>query len=140
MKHLTPQLWRFCIVGFVGFSIDASLLLGLTTVGGDPFLMRLPSAVAAIVATYVLNVLWTFRSSLPQARSSLSLNTFWKYLTMQSLSFALNYSIYSLIIFLSAVTVFNILFAVVCGTATALVFNFLGARWLLAHKPRAIEV
>ena len=54
--HVSRQFLRFCIVGTIGFVVDAgSLYLIMATTGAGPYLARLFSFMMAASATWILN-------------------------------------------------------------------------------------
>jgi putative flippase GtrA len=61
------RLAAFGLVGAIGFAVDAGLTLGLTHAGVNPFAARALAIPLAMLATYMLNRLMTFRDRAGQA-------------------------------------------------------------------------
>ncbi|MEE3043776.1 MAG: GtrA family protein [Pseudomonadota bacterium] len=84
----------FGFVGSIGFLTDAGVLWFLTEqLGLDPYSGRLLSFSIALFVTWLLNSRFTFR-----ATASRNKRQFLAYVAVQVSSFALNYGIYSLIV------------------------------------------
>lgn len=108
---------RFIAVGMVGFATDAGLLWITTTQANiDPYSARLMSFSSALIITWILNSSITFEASKTNKRRQFN-----SYLTVQVLSFGLNYSIYSGIVWLNWSTP---LVALVVAALVSMVFSF----------------
>ncbi len=59
-KLLETRFFRFLVVGTIGFSVDAILLLALDALGGGPYFSRAVSFPTAMLVTWLLNRSWTF--------------------------------------------------------------------------------
>jgi putative flippase GtrA len=93
--RLMSELFRFGVVGVVGFVVDAGVLqLGLQ-LGAGPWLGRVFSYLAAATVTFSLNRIWTFRMadrSRPFARD-------WSvFLLVNLVGFVCNYGTYAVLI------------------------------------------
>ncbi|MFV1851322.1 MAG: GtrA family protein [Thalassospira sp.] len=108
---------RFIAVGVVGFATDAGLLWITTTQANiDPYSARLMSFSSALIITWILNSSITFEASKTNKRRQFN-----SYLTVQVLSFGLNYSIYSGIVWLNWSAP---LVALVVAALVSMVFSF----------------
>ena len=88
------QVFRFCVIGGIGFLIDATLLVACNKLAGlDPISARGLSFVVAVLATFELNRRWSFHSR----RTGTYAATFIAYLSMQIVGFACNLCVYSLL-------------------------------------------
>ena len=57
----TLAISKFALVGLVGFTVDACLLVvGVYGLGADPIPARAVSVFVSVVVTWVLNRIWTF--------------------------------------------------------------------------------
>ena len=126
------QVFRFLQVGFVGFTVDISvisvLLYGFGLEDTDAGLVgsRVVSFLAAISATFLLNARYTFASSLRQSSFSI-------YAAIQCLGAGINLGTYTALVLLAG---FNEepLVALVIGSASATVSNFLLARRFVYNR------
>jgi putative flippase GtrA len=95
----TPLLYkglRFVAVGTIGFVCDAGgLWLATGKVGLDPYSGRLISFSIALLVTWALNSTFTFKSATKPGKRQ-----FGAYVAVQLSSFALNYAMYSGIVWL----------------------------------------
>lgn len=83
---------RFCLVGGIGFAVDALVLLLLLNIFGDhPLLARIPSIALAIVTTWLLNHYFTFQMPAPP-----SLHNWLRYAALNLGVLTVNLSIYVL--------------------------------------------
>jgi putative flippase GtrA len=130
--QIQRQIFRFLQVGLVGFTIDVSvislLLYGVGLEATDVGLIgsRVVSFLAAISATFFLNASYTFGSSLRQASFSV-------YVAIQCLGAAINLGTYTALVLFGP---FNQdpLVALVIGSASATLSNFLLARRFVYHR------
>ncbi|WP_412508178.1 GtrA family protein [Roseovarius sp. SYSU LYC5161] len=125
------QFARFTVVGGIGFAIDAGGLALFMTLGGDPYLMRLLSFALAVTATWLGNRHWTFRGHRPSG----VLREYARYLGVQGTGAAVNYAVYACAVWLMSPGALNAVLALACGSAVALVVNYLAARRLVFGAP-----
>lgn len=112
--------WRFCLVGAVGFGVDAGLLAGLHHgLGVDAFTARLVSILVAVTATWQLNRWFTFA-----VRVQRSVREWTRYAAVNGAGAALNYLVYSALLLSLPMAP---LAALAVASAVALGFNYLGS-------------
>lgn len=123
---------RFCVVGGVGFLVDAGVLAALThALQVGPVLARCVSAPTAILVTFVLNRFWAFDS----AKEAPLAEAFLAYCAVQGVGFGLNFLIYTALVSLPLGPFSKPLIALAIASGLALVFNFIGIRFF-AFAPR----
>lgn len=123
---------RFCVIGALGFVVDAGVLLGLMHLASaDALAARLASFGCAVLVTFELNRRWTFRDAVPRAYLA-ELAT---YLGVQGLGFACNFVIYAACYLALRPSPLAPLLSLAIASAAALVVNYTGAR-LIVFKPR----
>lgn len=124
------QFLRFCLVGGVGFVVDAGALLLLIGAGLDRYSGRVLSYLAAATVTWVLNRRYTFAGAAPQA-----LHRQWAhYVGVNALGAGVNYLVYVGCLLASDTFYRHPVLAVAAGSAVALVFNFAANRYLVFRR------
>ncbi|WP_420792920.1 GtrA family protein [Lentisphaera marina] len=114
------QFSKFIIVGAIGFLIDATILqIFLKFLG--PYYARLLSFFIAVLGTWSLNRLYVFK------KKKNTRNEACAYLSVQSTGFVINLAIYSFFIYKELLP----FFALAIASASALIWNFLGAKYLV---------
>ncbi len=122
---------RFCVVGFVGFLVDATVLQLLVGAAGmNPVLARFFSFGCAVLATFELNRRWAFAGAVPQPY----LRRFAVYLGIQSVGFAFNLGTYSAAYLLLPAPFNAPVLSLVYASALALLVNFAGARFVVFRR------
>lgn len=117
------RFFRFCLVGAVGFLLDAATLywlLALTALG--PLPARLLSYLVAATGTWLLNRRYTFldgEGGRPPHREWLH------YLAMNAVGGGVNYLTYALLVLTVAAVHSQPVLGVAVGSAVALLFNYL---------------
>ena len=130
------QFFRFCVVGAIGFCVDAGLLEGILWTGLlDPLTGRLLSFACAVMVTFACNRRWSFKNG----RSNPFWRTFGRYMAIQGFGFGCNYSIYTTLYLLLPPPFNRPLLCLVGGSAFALAVNFLGARFLVFRSSRRAD-
>ena len=121
---------RFCIVGTIGFVVDAGLLqAGIHLLGLGPVAARVPSFLAAVLVTWYFNRCFTFR-----AHDRTFWSSFPTYIAANSFGMALNFGIYSAgVLFVPLLAAYPLL-ALAIGVGVSLFFNFAAARFLIFRK------
>jgi putative flippase GtrA len=122
---------RFSVVGAGGLAVDVGVFLSVLTAGGDAYLARAVSALAAITATWWFNKEWTFRQPGRDAQRG----TYPAYLAVQSGGLAVNYAVFAAVQAIVPPGLLPSVFALVCGATVALLFNFAGARGIVFRRP-----
>lgn len=130
------QFLRFCIVGGVGFVVDASVLLAAVRFfGADPIGGRILSFSIAVWTTFELNRRWAFRSRGGRPY----LVAFASYLGVQGVGFACNFSIYT-VLYLTLPSPYNLpLACLMVASGAALAVNYAGANLLVFRSNRGSE-
>lgn len=129
--RLPGEVFRFGIVGIVGFAIDAGVLtLGLLA-GTGPWFGRALSYVVAASATFGLNRAWTFRGA---ERSRPLAHDWGLFLLVNLVGFACNYGTYAALI--AGVPLMRDLpvLAVAAGSLAGMVGNFVLSRKYVFRK------
>ncbi len=124
------QFLRFCLVGVIGFIIDASILQGLV-VGAhlNPYLARLISFFIAAISTWVLNRSFTFDVSYKATHRE------WiSYVAFMMIGFFVNYSAFAFSIKFLALTATQPWLGVAIGSIAGLRVNFLTSRLLFTRS------
>jgi putative flippase GtrA len=118
---------RFVVVGGTGFLIDATILLVLTaSLNANPLLARLASFFVAVLATWVLNRVWTFGSR----GTAGPLAEFARYLAVQLSGGVINVAVYAAGVLALPNDPMAPLIALAVGSAIALTANYVGARFI----------
>lgn len=121
---------RFAVTGGIGFLVDGAVLTALaaaTSMG--PLWPRLISFPVALLATWYLNRVWTFRR-----RDQKPLGQSARYVLVQCCGAALNLAIYAAVIALGPPLLARVpILALAIASGVAMVVNYLGARrWVFA--------
>lgn len=125
------QFVRFCLVGALGFLIDASVLqVLLRTVATNPYKARIFSFLAAASFTWFCNRHYTFRTANRASRAE------WlRYIGLMALGALVNYAVYALCIATTAYSRAQPWTAVAAGSVAALGVNFTLSR--LLYRPKS---
>jgi putative flippase GtrA len=110
---------RFCVVGGVGFLVDAGMLELLVSMGIDTLAARILSIIVALHVTYVLHTHYTFNA----ARTWRN----WRgFLLSNSIGATVNYGTFFLLLLAleGSTPVLQRQIAILGGTAIALVLNY----------------
>jgi putative flippase GtrA len=122
---------RFCLVGTLGFLVDAGVLLLLTAAGfAGARTGRVASFLVAACVTWLLNRRFTFRSG----ASAKSLGP---YVLLTGFGALLNVGVYWLWITAFGETPGMLVLGVAAGSIVALAFNFLVSKHVVFRAPRA---
>lgn len=122
---------RFALVGTIGFVVDGAVLSLVVWLGVDPFLGRAFSFPPALFATWTINRLWTFSGHAPEHKGG----QFARYLAIQLVAMAVNWAVYSLVLWLIGMSAPKMWFALGCGAGASLFVNFAGSRLLVFRHP-----
>lgn len=115
------QILRFCLVGGIGFMIDAGVLEALYLCCLDPASARLFSYLAAATVTWLLNRRFTFHV----AGLRDPFGEWLRYLAANGLGFGINYAAYLLALFTLSPVRENPVIGVVIGSLAAIGINYL---------------
>ena len=121
------QLFRFAVVGTLGFAADALVLLTLTGVCNVPPLpARIGSFTCAATLTYLLNRRFTFEYS---GRGAFGL---WpRYMLTTGIGALINISVYQAWIGFAGTSPLQLVLGSAIGSVTALFFNYFVSRTLV---------
>lgn len=124
------QFVRFCLVGALGFVIDAGVLqLLLLTLAANPYKARIFSFLAAASVTWLCNRRYTFRTANRASRAE------WlRYVGLMAVGALVNYAVYALCIATVAYARAQPWTAVAAGSVAALGINFALSRLLFQPK------
>lgn len=119
---------RFCVVGVIGFAVDAGATVYLTqSVDRDPLQARVVAFLLAATVTWALNRRFTFRSKA-------GVSTWVPYVMLTAVGAAINLGIYLAWIRFAGEDAFGVLSGVGAGSIAALSFNFLASRKVFARS------
>jgi putative flippase GtrA len=123
-KPYTGEFLRFCLVGFMGFVADAAALELLVYACMPVPLARICSILFALQVTYVAHSRFTFRHLTPAPLPTL--RRWPRYMLANLMGAMVNYAVFygTLSLALLAQPLLNRQFALIAGTAVALVFNY----------------
>jgi putative flippase GtrA len=110
--------FRFCLVGAIGFAVDAGCTLAFTQLlGWPPALSRVAAFALAASTTWFLNRSFTFRSAASAA-------TWLPYVLLTAFGAMLNFVIYMAWLAAFGTRPVDIFLAVASGSAAALALNY----------------
>jgi putative flippase GtrA len=136
-KRTLRQLWRFAIVGSIGFGVDAGLLMLISGVYGfDIYLSRLVSFLFATLATWWLNRRHTFGMDLPAAGDTHA-REYARYIAVQIGGGFINLSVFSWLIYVDPRlrSVSLSILPVAAGSIAGMLWNYFGAlRWVFRRQ------
>lgn len=134
LPPLDGHFVRFCCAGSLGFVVDYSVLTSVVDLGLNRFAAKCVSFSVAVVATWLVNRLWTFRGHGDPSRSLM--REFGGYLAVQSVGFAANFAVYSAVVVSAPIGNEHLLLLAgsVAGTAVGMVVNYLGAKHLVFRR------
>ena len=122
------QFFKFCIVGALGFGVDASLLTGLVNLFAlDPFLARILSITAAMTFTWALNRNFTFTTV-----HRVSFSEWGRYGAVNIFGAAINYGVFCIVLISN--TVISHIVAIAIGSIAGLIWNFAGSRLVVFNR------
>ena len=119
---------RFCVVGVLGFVIDASITT-LLSAEFQPFVARVPAFLLASIATYNLNRVWSFG----HAEGS-SWRGYWAYIFTTSVGALINYAIFMVVVIAGGASTGVIVTGVALGALGGLAFNYAAASRVVFRK------
>ena len=132
MTAVSAELFRFCLVGCIGFLVDAGLTLVLTQVAAiSPAPARIAAFVVAATVTWQLNGRFTFRSAA-------GAETWVPYLLLTAVGAAINVGLYVGWVRAFGAHPLHIVAGVACGSLVALGSNFVVSRQFI-FRPHAVK-
>jgi len=127
-RELIAQLFKFGLVGVVGYVVDVGVLtFCMRELGMGPYTGRLFSFVAGASSTWICNRLFTFRG---QGKGHFGVQ--WaKFLGVSAGGFTLNYGTYALLIATMPLVHKYPPLGVAAGSLAGMFFNFFASRRLV---------
>jgi putative flippase GtrA len=124
MRQELGQFITFCIVGGIGFLVDAGILgLLVHGFGADPLLSRLLSFPCAMTVTWYLNRRVTFSHAVSQHSGQ----EWFRYTLVSVVGNLINFVVYAVCISLSQLMYAYPETALAIASIVALAFNYLGS-------------
>lgn len=120
------HLFGFALAGGLGFGADAGVLTLGVVLGLNPALARVPSFLAAVLVTWVINRRLTFRTA-----AAPTVREFLHYLAAMALGLAVNYAVFLAVLSISDIARALPVLALIPATAAGMVVNFISARHVL---------
>ena len=121
---------RFLSVGCLGFIVDTSFIYAFVYgVNASPLWSRFPSWIIAVSVTYSFNLLFTFSKSRKNYyKKRHKFKRYFLDVSSQAIGGMVN-----IVTYLALVSLFgsSIVFAMVAGTLTGLIFNYFGASYVV---------
>lgn len=115
------QFARFCLIGLLGFFIDAGILaFFIQTIGLDPFSARILSLIGAVSATWACHRNFTFKTE-----NENRLAEWGRFLSVNLAGSGTNFAIYAAILLAMPGT--KPLYALAVASILALVINYAGS-------------
>lgn len=122
------QFALFCVSGALAFGVDGLVVQALVSLlGADPYAARIASFLCAVTFTWQFNRRYTFKpvAGVPWWRE-------WATYTATQLGgFAVNFAVYSLLVYASDFVREWPILGVAAGSVAGLAVNFIGARRLV---------
>lgn len=121
------ELFRFGVVGTIGFVVDTAVLLAAIAFGLGPWFGRVLSYLVAATTTYSLNRAWTFRERSGEA----NLRQWARFVVVNLVGFAANYGTYAALLLFSDSVRASPVLGVAAGAIAGLGVNFTLTRRLV---------
>jgi len=136
-QQLIAQIFRFGVVGTVGFAVDGGLLTLLAQLAGwDVYVARAASFSSATLVTWALNRVVTFR--MPRGhRTNNKAKEYGAYFLIQSGGALINLTIFAALLWRYPQLEQLPMVPLAAGSAVALFFNFFAARRFV-YRTRSI--
>lgn len=124
--RLFCEMFRFGVVGTVGFVVDSAVLLfAIHVLGLGPYGGRVISYIVAASTTFALNRAWTFGS---RPRSATPVRQWALFLLLNLVGFACNYGAYAALVTWVPLVTRNPVLGVAAGSLAGMTGNFLLSR------------
>lgn len=125
------QFALFAVAGTLGFMVDAAIVqLLVSAAGWNPYLARLLSFLVAVLVTWLFNRTYTFAG----VRRHDAMGEWLRYLVAMSGGFAVNYGLYSLLVFGHELVQAWPVLGVAAGSLAGMLCNFATARWWIYRE------
>ncbi|MFM9889450.1 MAG: GtrA family protein [Rickettsiales bacterium] len=131
MRQRVTEFLRFCIVGLMGYFVDAGTLELLVHAGLESWLARVFSIPTALQCTYALHGLFTYRG-----HGDFSRRKWAGFMLYNLLGAAINYTIFLIVLRMLPFTseLAQRQGALFCGMAVALWFNYWATRHFVFRR------
>lgn len=131
---LVPRhLFRFVVVGSLGFLTDSGILLALVHgLNWNPLEARVPAIAAALLLSWTLHRRWTFDAG----RIRHPIQQWLLYGAIQFTAISINYLVFSLLVLYGGIWQSHLLLAVAAGVLAAMWVSYLGSSCLAFADPR----
>ncbi|MBY0557795.1 MAG: GtrA family protein [Burkholderiaceae bacterium] len=126
MRSHLPQLLRFAFSGVLGCIMDVTLLYLALQLGANFYSGRVLSFLGAVWLTWRLNRRYTFTAS-----SRSAWQEWWRYLTAMLGGGAVNYAVFSALVYSLPEYFWLPALAVAVGSLAGMTVNFLAARYFV---------
>ncbi|MBU4263733.1 MAG: GtrA family protein [Proteobacteria bacterium] len=131
---MVTELFKFSLVGTLGFVVDAgSLQLLVSLAGINPYASRLFSYLLAATTTWWLNRRFTFTA----CDEACWKGQWLRYLVVNAAGGGVNYGVYALCLFLSEFVRQHLYLGVAAGSLVGLAVNFTASRYLVFQVRKA---
>jgi putative flippase GtrA len=127
LPPLDGHFFRFCVVGALGFVVDATVLKLGIHFGLGSIAARAVSFPVAVAATWLTNRTWTFQGKAPQSR----LKEASTYVLVQLVGGAANFAVYIGLVTGVAALQGRVIVALAAGAAAGLSINYLGSKHIV---------
>lgn len=130
---ITPRqrLFRFALVGALGFTVDASALTLALSLDADFYSGRAYSFICAVTTTWYLNRVYTFSSE-----SANLIREWWGFVSVNAVGGGVNYVTYALLVSISDFFASYPIIAVGAGSLSGLLLNFYLSQRLVFSKKK----
>lgn len=130
LKQFLSESFFFGLVGAVGFLVDVTVLYSFAGLIGL-FYGRVVSFLAAVVATWLLNRRWTFKSRNSGLRNR---HEFAVYLALMLVGGSVNYGVYVWFVVAYQLVQHHPVIGVAVGSLAGMLINFLSSRFVLFRR------
>jgi putative flippase GtrA len=128
-RRVGGEFLRFCIVGAVGFVVDAGVLYLLIGAGVNPYGGRVVSYLVAATTTWSLHRVFTFAGASRAAPG----RQWVAFVITNAIGGGVNWSVYALVVRAAGSEGWMPLVGVAVGSGAGLAFNYLvSRRWVFA--------
>lgn len=126
------SILKFIIVGSIGFVIDVSILyLCIHFLETNLVVSRIISFSIAVIITWLLNRVYTFKMSTPYKKRKHYFMEFFKYLIGSSISISINFGVYMFVISFFSLALKTPILAVAIGSISAMFFSYIFSKYYI---------
>jgi putative flippase GtrA len=132
MMGMTKQIFRFGMIGGLGFLVDAGVLsLLIQKAGWDLYSSRALSFSLAVTATWYLNRQYTFIAGSAKGKAK----EYGRYVSGQIVGGLINLAVYAGVLSIQPALAVYPVIPLAFGSAVALMFNFLYSKFIAFKSP-----